>query len=106
MSCSDESHDHQNLVWAPFDPSSLVELARAQYRDEPALATALARIHYAARGCSAYDYTSETLPPDGPLHRFEWFEVNMELIDGDGHLIVLDLLRDGRVGGIERVNDI
>ncbi len=76
----------------PFDPSRLVAAAQAQ---RPDLAAALARCTAGRRESRAYVHFVD---PSGP----EWIVVETVRLD-DRRLgtVAVDVLRDGRIGGVE-----
>lgn len=88
------------MTWEPYDPAWLVELAREQCPGEPALAEALARCTRARREGRAYLHFVEASGVGRP--GAEWqVERNVMLESRREGAVVLDVLRDGRVGGVE-----
>ncbi len=89
-----------NLSWKTYDPRWLVELAKKTHPDKPRVAEALAQCTKCARENEKYIYFVIPARPNEP--GAEWqFKENIILehpTEGD---IVLDVLRDGRVGGAE-----
>lgn len=79
----------------PYDPAWLVELARAQHPDRPALAEALARCTRAVEESRAY---LRFVQADAPAWRFR---ENVRLHHPREGTLVLDVLEGGRIGGVE-----
>ncbi|HEX8271302.1 MAG TPA: hypothetical protein VF615_01550 [Longimicrobiaceae bacterium] len=88
------------MRWEPYDPAWLVALARDSRPDEPWLAEALARCTRAAEGGRAYLYFVDPARPDEPGSAWQ-FEENVVLHHPREGELVLDVLRDGRIGGVE-----
>lgn len=86
----------------PYDPTWLADLARQQHPDRPELATALARCT-SAQWSDSRAYVYFVLPPESPnAPGSDWqIQENVRLEDAAAGDIVLDLLRDGRIGGAE-----
>jgi hypothetical protein len=79
--------------WHDYDPAWLVELARVQYPGEPWLQDALSR-------CTRFIRDSEHLYYF--VDRMEGkFKANIELYSPENGKIILDLLKDGRIGAME-----
>jgi hypothetical protein len=84
------------------DPAWLVELAREQ---EPSIADALAKCRTVLRETHAYIY----FVPDEDANRpgAEWqFGRCVQLEHASEGLLVVDVLKDGRIGGVEFVDRI
>lgn len=83
--------------WIVYDPSWLVALARDQ---EPRLVDSLAKCTKALVESPAY---IRFVPSDAPNQPgSEWqFDENVMLEDPERGIVVLDVLKDGRVGGAE-----
>ena len=86
--------------WEPYDPSWLVALARRQHAADPSLAAALERCdcHWAKSRLYIYFVDPTRANEPGALWQFEknvWLKDERE---GD---LLLDILQDGRVGGVE-----
>ena len=83
-----------------FDPADLIDAAKRQHPDKPWLAAALARCTHVV-GASEY-YVHFVNPRDANEAGADWqFRENVVLespTDGD---VILDVLKDGRVGGAE-----
>jgi hypothetical protein len=86
--------------WQPYDPQWLVALARAQYPDEPWLAEALAQCRRALGGGTADVHFVDPARPNQPGSAWQ-FDRTVELDDPETGLVVLDVLEDGRIGGLE-----
>jgi hypothetical protein len=88
------------MQWEPYDPLWLVPLAQAQHADKPWLAAALATCTMCQRESDAYIYFVDATNANQP--GAEWqFEENLWLVDTEQGDLVLDILRDHRVGGVE-----
>ncbi len=86
--------------WVAYDPGWLVEAAAREYPDQPRLAAALARCTRARWESSAYIRFVTARRADRP--GAEWqFESSLMLDDTVHGTVVLDILRDGRIGGAE-----
>ena len=86
--------------WEPYDPAWLVELAKDQMPEEPWLPAALATCRRAWLQSPAYVYFVNPRNPNSPGSEWQ-FEANVVLkhpTEGD---LVLDILKDRRVGGVE-----
>ncbi len=84
--------------WEPYDPAWLVTLAREQLPEAPALADALESCTVARAESRAYLHFVD---PQGPDWRFR---ENVALEHPREGTVVLDVLEDGRVGGIEMLS--
>ena len=89
-------------VWVDYDPAWLVELAKDQ---GPELVKALTQCTKALVVSAAY---ISFVPADAPNQPgSEWqFDINVILEDPERGSIVLDLLKDGRVGGVEFLSQL
>lgn len=85
------------MTWEPFDPTILILLAKQQYPDEAAL-------HEALSCCTSAELIDDGSPEGGGLYfvdRMEGtFKQNVVLFWPMKGKIVLDLLEDGRIGGM------
>jgi hypothetical protein len=86
--------------WQPYDPTWLVELAKAQLPEETWLPAALAACTSASQESPAYIHFVNPADPDAPGS--EW-EVQTDLTlrhptEGD---LVLDVLDGNKIGGVE-----
>ena len=86
--------------WQPYDPTWLVELAKAQLPEEDWLPAALAACTRARQESEAYIHFVNPADPNDAGS--EW-EVQMDFTlrhptEGD---LVLDILEGNRVGGVE-----
>lgn len=88
------------MKWQNYDPTWLVELAKEQATDEPWLPQALARCTSALQQSRAYIYFVEPDTPNEPGSCWQ-FERSLVLEDERCGELVLDILQDNRVGGIE-----
>jgi hypothetical protein len=95
-------HNEGALKWETYDPAWLVALAKEQYPDEPCFAEALARCTRRAEGCPSYMYFVD--PKDVNQPGAEWqFDQNIMLESDAEGMLILDVLKDGRIGGVEFV---
>ena len=86
--------------WIAYDPDWLVEAAAREYPDQPSLAAALARCTRARWESAAYVRFVSARRANRP--GAEWqFDSNLALEDTAHGTIMLDILRDGRIGGAE-----
>jgi hypothetical protein len=84
----------------PFDPSELVALAREQCPERARLADALARSTQALVATRYNVYFVDNTKPNEPGSEWQFAE-NVVLespVDGD---VILDVLKDGRIGSLE-----
>lgn len=88
------------MDWKPYDPSWLADWVRGNAPDEPWLADALARCTRAMDGGRAYVYFVD--PADANQPGAEWqLERTLTLEHPKEGTLVLDILTNRRVGGIE-----
>ena len=81
--------------WIKYDPSWLLELALEQYPDDKSLHAAISKCNK-IRGADFVDSRNPNKPGS------EWqFERSITLIHPEMNEIVLDILKDGRIGSIE-----
>jgi hypothetical protein len=88
------------MKWESYDPTWLVELAQATCADAPWLAAALRRCTRVARESRAYLYFVNPADANGPGSEWQFAE-NILLEHPIEGSIVLDILTDRRVGGVE-----
>lgn len=89
------------MKWEPYDPGWLVDLARASCPDEPWLQpNALSRCTFCYWDSRAYAYFVAPTDPNQPGSEWQ-FEKNVLLEHPREGTLVLDILRDRRVGGVE-----
>ena len=88
--------------WQPYDPAWLVQLARAQHPESPWLAEALARCRLAVGAGSPYVHFASAEQANRPGAEWQYRE-SISLHDPEVGLVVVDVLEDGRIGGIELV---
>lgn len=84
----------------PYNPGWLVALAADQHPDKPWLAEALANCTELVRRTKYYLYFIDPTNANRPGALWQ-FETNLWLKDAVEGTIVVDVLKDGRVGGIE-----
>jgi hypothetical protein len=88
------------MDWQPYDPTWLVEWVRANRPDVAWVADALARCTRAAAGGRAYLYFADPADANQPGAAWQIAE-NVTLEHPDEGTLVLDVLLDRRIGGIE-----
>jgi hypothetical protein len=88
------------MQWKPYDPAWLVELARRQHPGELWLAEALARCTRAWEESRAYTRFVPAEHPNEPGSEWQ-FDRSVLLEHPAEGTLVLDVLQDGRIGGIE-----
>ena len=86
--------------WVSYDQNWLIELAKRQIPDKPEIITALKDCKKGFRESRAYIYFVNADNAGQP--NSEWqFEENIILEDRKEGTIILDVLTDNRIGGIE-----
>jgi len=88
------------MKWKSYDPAWLVELAGQQMPDEPWLAEALKNCTNYCKESRAYIYFVDPSNPNKPGSEWQ-FKENITLEHPKEGDLVLDILMDGRVGGVE-----
>lgn len=88
------------MTWTTYDPSDLAALARAQHPGEAWLPAALEQCTRAMKDGRAYLYFVEPDRPNEPDSAWQ-FERNLTLEHPREGTLVLDVLRGGRIGGVE-----
>jgi|SRR3972149_3356520 len=88
----------KKLSWKSYDPSWLVELAKKAKM--PAVANALAKSTKSAKGCPSYIYFVDPKNCNKPGAKWQFKGCVILKSPTEGEL-VLDVLKDGRIGGIE-----
>ena len=87
-------------AWEPYDPSWLVAQARAQFPEQPELAEAFSRC-VLARGAGG-PYVDFVDPKNANQPGAAWqFDRNVTLEDTEFGDVIVDVLKDGRIGSIE-----
>jgi hypothetical protein len=86
--------------WEDYDPGWLVELARTVEAEEPGLAAAFSRCARCSVESEAYIYFVDPHAPNQPGSEWQ-FDRNVLLVSSVEGIVVVDVLADGRVGGIE-----
>ena len=93
------------MNWQPYDPEWLIDLARAQRPQRTDIIEALRRCTRADHESPAYAHFVDPRRANKPGAEWQFAE-NISLEDPvEGH-IVLDVLRDGSIGGVEIVSRI
>ena len=86
--------------WVAYDPGWLVEAAVREHPDQPWLAAALARCTRARWESEAYVHFVSASRANQP--GAEWQFGSSLALEGTTHgTVMLDILRDGRIGGAE-----
>lgn len=88
--------------WHPYDPSWLADLARAQLPGEAWLPEALLRCTTGRVESDSGAYIHFVDPCCGTWE----FKRNLHLASREHGWIVLDVLKEGRIGGVEFVDKI
>lgn len=88
------------MEWQPYDPAWLVALARETVPGDPWLADALATCTRASQESRAYLYFVDPARPNEPGSAWQLAETVVLHHPREGDL-VLDVLKDGRIGGVE-----
>ena len=88
------------MEWQPYDPAWLVALARETMPDAPSLADALAKCTRASQPSRAYTYFVDPARPNEPDSAWQFAE-NVVLHHPREGELVLDVLKDGRIGVVE-----
>lgn len=90
---------HQNLtIPLKYDPSWIVKLAENQYPDDENLIEALKKCKIVVGFCECGCGDPYFIDPNSK----EWdFDDNLELLREDDIPIILDIMKDGRVGSLE-----
>lgn len=92
-------------MWTPYDPKWLVTLLQEQFPSEEAAAKALTTCRVGRWESRAYIHFVDSRNANEP--NAEWqFERNIVLQHPQEGMIVLDVLKDGRIGGVEFVKYI
>jgi hypothetical protein len=91
--------------WQPYDPTWLVGLARNQVPEEPWLPQALGTCTCHFRHDETYVYFVDDSRPNEPGSAWQ-FEFCVELESPTEGWLILDILKDRRVGGVEFVDKI
>ena len=86
--------------WQAYDPSWLVKLAEQQLPEKPELAEALRACTRYSPESDAYYYFVSGRKPNQEGSAWQ-FKENISLRDPEEGELILDVLKDGRVGGVE-----
>lgn len=86
--------------WRSYDPTWLVSLARARHPDNPALAEALAACIRASIESEYYVRFVSAVRANRPGSKWQ-FDRNVLLEDSPEGDLILDVLKDGSIGGVE-----
>lgn len=94
------TQDDHSLEWKPYDPTWLVQLAEEQAPERPWLSIALSKCTKGRWDSPAYVRFVEARNANQP--ESEWqFEENIILEHPEHGDLVLDILKEHRVGGME-----
>ena len=91
--------------WEPYDPSWLIAVANVQAPDDLVLLAGLARSTRAIRQNPAYVRFVSPMNANQPGADWQ-FERNVIFPDTPYGFVVVDVLKDGRIGGIEFVDQV
>jgi hypothetical protein len=86
--------------WRAYDPSWLVAHARRQFPEQPQLAEAFAACVRARGVGGCYVRFVDSARPNQPGSQWQ-FDRNVTLEDTEAGDVIVDVLKDGRIGGIE-----
>ncbi|MCB0358827.1 MAG: hypothetical protein KDD44_04305 [Bdellovibrionales bacterium] len=89
------------MDWKPYDPSWLVALAQRLRPDDAQLAAGLGQCTEAASDGSGYLYFVDPGLTGGNRESPWAFDHSIELRDPAGTTVVLDVLKNGRIGGVD-----
>jgi hypothetical protein len=92
-------------TWEAYDPTWLVELAREQVPEEPWLPDALSTCRRAWRRSAACTYFVDPTNPNKPGSDWQ-FDANIVVEHPTEGTLVLDVLKDQRIGGFETLDRI
>jgi hypothetical protein len=91
--------------WVPYDSTWLVEVARRQEPDDSALNAALAKCTLGAWESPAYIYFVDPVNANRP--GAEWqIDRGVAFEETPFGFVAVDILKDGRVGGVEFVDRV
>lgn len=93
------------MHWEPYDPAWLVILAHEQYPNDGWLAEALARCTRCARESAAYLYFVDLVRPNQPGSTWQ-FVANIDLYSPTEGMLILDVLSEQRIGGVEMLRHL
>jgi hypothetical protein len=93
------------MIWEPYDPGWLVNLAKEQLPEESWLPDAIAKCTQCLRESEAYIYFVDAENPNKPGSDWQ-YSTCLELTSPTEGWLVLDILKERRVGGIEFVDKI
>jgi hypothetical protein len=91
--------------WESYNPSWLVVLACEQHPQQPWLPDALSQCTRCLRESDAYIYFVNPVNPNEPGSEWQ-FDTSILLECPTEGLLVLDILKENRVGGVEFVDKI
>ena len=86
--------------WVSYDPTWLVELARRELPNNKAIQDALAQCTRCRHESDMYIRFVDPRNPNQPGSEWQ-FKINNIMIHPTEGALVLDVLKDGRVGGVE-----
>ncbi len=91
------------MMWVKYNPNWLVTLLKEQLPDKTEMIEAAKHCTRGVWEKKNYIYFVSTKNPDLPGSDWQ-FKENLILEDADRGMIVLDILKDGRIGGIQFVS--
>ena len=92
------------IRWKKYDPQWLIELVKQQIPERSEIVAALEKCTRCFEESEAYIYFVDSANANEPGSQWQ-FQKNIVLESPEGE-IVLDLLKDGRIGGVEFVGKI
>ena len=95
----------RELSWEPFDPTWLADAAEAQLPGNPEIAHAIRDCHRCFKRSVAGWYFVDPSNANRPGAAWQ-FARNICIDGGDYGQLVLDVLKDGRIGGVEFLDRI
>lgn len=88
------------MTWKPYNPTWLVELAREQYPKKVWLVDALMQCNQVMFESEAYIFFIDCHNPNAKGSEWQ-FQENLKLNHPKEGELILDILTDNRVGGVE-----
>jgi len=94
------AQDDKTIEWKPYDPTWLVQLAEEQAPERPWLSAALSKCTKGRWDSPAYLRFVESRNANQPGSEWQ-FEENIILEHPEHGDLVLDILKEYRIGGVE-----
>ena len=98
-------HQPQQPVWKSYDPKWLVTLAHEQLANETWLPDALARCTRCFQKSNTYIYFVDPYQPNKPSAEWQFYQ-NLHLQHPTSGWLILYVLTENRIGGVEFVDQI